>query len=556
MNENHKKENCLICDNKHTLQMILKSPFLCWLFISLLFSGCKEELGPPTIDPNMDPFEVTTENLVAPAKVGIKPNFSTASQYKWDFQGAYERYDTEKKEYSYKLEPDTIIYDQPGTYNVSLTYYMGNEVANTRTVTKEIKVGKPKPRIDITAIKLSPGNEIMFTATNYWNNPSFNTTFNWEVDGAVKTQTPNMSTVFATAGIKMIKLTVFDGEDTFVVENKLDIKDPTPETQSKTIYYADMVSGYIYGKIVPVDESKFTENDLAPRKVCAIPTNTYILGMGVSGNGLIISDAGVKVAGAVGTDTDGEIYQLDITKLASAKSVIVKKGTFNGTNDCVKPYASTISGDYIYTASRLYNLFKISLLSNNEDFETAASPIRLTNSAGANIVSIQGGVQIEGNYAYISCYSHSLPISGIWKHDMATGKSTKTVADIAPSTPISAFVVDGNTVYYATNPTSATGTAGNSEIVKCDLDGGNKVVIASYQSLSVVPSAAEIIGIRSLVLDKEGGILYWCVRNGGGIFGTPDGSGIMSWKTDGSAAPRMLVPGVVSVSMALDQTLR
>ena len=541
--------------NKNTLQH-LKPLLFSWLMVSLLLFGCKEELETPTIDPNMNPFEITTENLVAPAKVGIKTNFATASQYKWEFAGAYERYDLQKKEYSFKLEPDTLLYEQPGTYKVSLTYYMGTDASTATTIVKEITVGKPTPRIDITAIKLSPGNEILLSAANYWVNPDFETTFSWELEGAPAVTGKSISTVFNTAGKKKVKLSVFDGKDTFVVENDIEIKVPTPETQAKTIYYTDMVSGFIYAKIVPVNESLFSANDLAPRKVCAIPTDRYIMGMNVDGNDLVISDAGTKIGGAVATDVSGEIYKLDITKLAPTKTVMVKQGTFNGVDDCANPFAATVSDGNLYTVSRLYNLYTTPLSTLNANFTTAATRLPLRTSAGATIVSIQGGVQIIDNYAYVSNYSHTLALTGIWKHDLATGKATSTAADIQSKTPISAFVIDGTTVYYVTNPVTATGTPGNNEVVKCNLDGTGKVVIATYQGLSIVPNGAEPIGTRSLVLDKEGGMLYWCIRPSGGVYGNPETSGIVGWKTDGSASPKMIVPGVVSFSMALDQTLR
>lgn len=524
---------------------------------SVFLVGCKKDSSVDASGPSTDVFEISAVNLIAPAKVGIKTTFDKAGQYKWNFKGAYEQYDPERKDYSLKLQPDTLLYEQPGTYEIALTYYLGNDVKSKKTVIKEIKVGKPIPAIEVKAIKLSPGNEVILTAVNYWNNPEQKPTFDWEIDGKSAGNEKSISTIFSSAGSKNVKLTVFDGSDRFVVESQIDVKLPTSETQSKTLYYADVITGFIYGKLVPADESKFSEVDLTPRKVFPIPTNTYILGMKVHENDLVIFDSGVKIAASGPADNDAEIYKLDVTKLNPVKNVIISKGSFNGTNDCVKPFGSAIDGSYIYTTSRLYHLFKAPISSASADFQKVATSVALTNSNGGAIISIQGGLQVEGDNVYTSRYSHSLALTGIWKHNLNTGKAEKLTPNFVSGTPISSFVIDGDVLYYATNPTSATGVAGTSEIVRCNIDGSNKKVVASYTTLSIAPSSPEIVGIRSLALDKESGLLYWSIRNGGGTtLGISTGSGIVSWKTDGSSDPKMIVPGVVSVSVALDQTLR
>lgn len=100
--------------------------FLSAILISLAFFGCTTEEETPVIKAN---FEVQSDKTLAFVPVQFEAIPDSAYAYFWDFGNG-------------KTSNDKIvypIYEEPGTYTVSLTTTSLNKIKNT--VSKEVKIG-------------------------------------------------------------------------------------------------------------------------------------------------------------------------------------------------------------------------------------------------------------------------------------------------------------------------------------------------------------------------------------------------------------------------------
>jgi DNA-binding beta-propeller fold protein YncE len=126
---------------------------------------------------------------------------------------------------------------------------------------------------------------------------------------------------------------------------------------------------------------------------------------------------------------------------------------------------------------------------------------------------------------------------------------------------IKAFEVDtvNQKIYLSVNNTAGGFDPG---LYVCDIDGSNIQLIDPLEGYSTQGGEAERTYITDIVVDADGGYVYYPFRHDedinllGEIVGDGSQSGIKRWKMDGSEDPGFYLTGVIPYGLGIDHVKR
>ena len=179
------------------------------LQITLLFFSCvKEEAIPVVVD-----FEISVvnEDYSVPVQIKITNKTTGADTYQWTFEGATNTSSSEK-------DPEIRLYLNKGVFKISLMADNKDGESDTKTIEIQIDAAM---KVDIQWEML--GSDILPVTLQMLNTSLGATEWLWEFSGGEPaTSTDSIPRVrFVEAGEHTVKLTIFNGRETYSEEKTI-----------------------------------------------------------------------------------------------------------------------------------------------------------------------------------------------------------------------------------------------------------------------------------------------------------------------------------------------
>ncbi|WP_205601721.1 PKD domain-containing protein [Sphingobacterium sp. xlx-130] len=521
--------------------------YINYIFIALMLfttMGCEKDTV-SYIDPAGEfaaNFTFPEGEITAPAKVVLTNRSKYSDKYEWKFQNAKQILKDGaiiEATTSDKLVPDTLFYELPGTYSVTLTAWEGSK---SEVVTKEVTIKKMTPKI-IVPENIGVYLNVTFSAEAFIY-PGQGLTYQWNF-GEAGTSTEATPTVkFVTEGEHTVTLTVNDGQETLTTETKIFVLgELTP-----SLYFTDMITKKLY---------RYAFKQLSEPTLEAYEVNlgTHPLAMQVYNSRVYIANAGNNLTFS-SASADGRLFSVD---LKGNDDVTLGKGVGNYAQDPFNFTIDSISKMLFYT-TRNNNVRAISL--NSRDIDLPATQRLGIVAANAGVSSVfgwvDGGIQIVNNQLW---YSKQANGWGLYKFNISSNAFDSRISALDNSS-IRNFIVDevNSKIYFVLNNAAGTRSVG---LYKCNFDGSSITLVDDLSGYAQEGSGSEIATVTSMALDKSSdGYLYYAYRsssdinNTGKITGNGMNSGIKKYKLNGTESPSFLIKGFVSYGIALDYVKR
>lgn len=510
----------------------------------LAFIGCKKETI-SYIDPAGDfavNFSFPEGEITAPAKIVLTNRSKYSDRYEWKFEnakaiqadGAIVEATT-----SDKLIPDTLFYELPGVYKVTLTAWEGSK---SESITKSLTITKMKPKI-IVPENIGVFLNVTFSAQAF-SYPGVPLTYFWDFGSAGTSTEANPTVQFTTEGVHTVRLTVNDGQETLTTEEQIFVLgELTP-----SLYFTDMISNKLH---------RYAFKKLSAPTIDAYTVNLgrHPLAMQVFRNRVYIADAGNNLTFS-SAPADGKIFSVN---LQGADPVTLGVGVGTYAQD---PFNFTIDSvnNVLFYTTRNNNVRSIPVNSRDIDLpQTQRLGIVAANAGISSVFGwVDGGIQIVNNQLW---YSKQANGWGLYKFNLSTNAFDSRITAF-DNFSIRDFIVDevNSKIYFVLNNASGSRSVG---LYKSNLDGSNIILVDNLTGFAQEGTGSEIATVTSMAIDKTAdGYLYYPYRSAtdintaGLIIGNGSNSGIKMYKLDGSEAPRFLVNGYVPYGIALDRVNR
>lgn len=546
------------------------------LFIFLLFIGCKHD-EITRISPNGEfavNFDFPEGEITAPSKLILVNRSRFSEKFSWRFPEGKTLIKSGLQDIhiSDKIVPDTIVYQLPGTYKITLTAWQGGKVDS---VTKEVNVVKMKPRI------IAPQNmgiliEYEFSA-NVFQYPGQGVTYSWDFGEPGLTSTNSKPKVtFSEIGLHTITLRVNDGQEELVSSIQVDVK----AELLKTLYLTDALTKRIYKFSIFNDI-----NDIVVEPTLMV-TQIHPLSISVYNERIYVTETGLGLTYSTGDNAlpDGSITSYNIN--GRNPLLLTKSSDFAGTtavdyrND---PWMHTFddSGN-IWWTERNGGIRTLSANSVEVKYPAAKFALTQANKGSSTANDFDGGVQFVNYKTYVNeiWVSKTGPTGkGIYRFKSNGGTADSYIAPLTGDImnyPIRTFVVDtkNEKIYFVVNH----GTFG---LYKANLDGTNvipldngnsmKAEINNFSQEGTTAALNEFVYVTGLALDVEpkdasGGYIYYGYRSDLDITGNPNAptikatnganSGIKRCNITGTPNPQWILKGKIPYGIAIDNVFR
>jgi PKD repeat protein len=521
---------------------ILRSSLLALIAALFIFVSCKEDEEQPA--PDVSAY-FKTRNVVDeqhPLEAPVDMIFVNASKhglaYHWDFGQGYLKNDPDKSNTYLGISPDTVRFEEPGTYEVKVTVEGG---AEDKVYTQTYVVNKEVPTISFSPESILPEDLVQFDVSFYQfegTTPTFEWTFEDGDPATSSARNPQVS--FTSAGDKQVTLKLNDGEELLTVQTLVRVK----EELAPTLYFTDMATKQIYMKRIFMT----AETDAAEPVVSTgivLPDNSKPMTMFVDGNRVYVTNTDKHT----GTATFGEILSFGLD--GSGKKTVATGGAGHYV-----PFSMTVVGSDLYFTDRFNGIHKIA--KSAENLPMGAETLWLHHNQTAFYGAGIGWGNQNGTVA-----SHN---GKLWWTKNSNGKG---VYIIDPSLPkndagmvtgdklmenfaIRSMFIDApnNKAYFFLNQPSGALPIG---MYVANTDGTEVTLIEQYApgtNLDDDGSAAQYLGITGIAVLGE--YVYWGYRNAGNDVAT---SGIKRAKLDGSEV-EMYLPGYLPYGIAVDTVPR
>lgn len=501
-------------------------------------------------------FDFPKGVLTAPAKVVITNRSKNADKFHWQFPGGkvLDKKGLHDISESDKMVPDTVYYELPGEYTVTLKTWQGGKEAE---MIKKIKLEKMLPKI-IVPENIAVYEDVTFDAKAF-SYPGQDLTYSWDF-GEGGTSTDKSPTVqFVTEGDHLVTLTVNDGVEQLTSEVTVKVKGEL----AKTIYFADAFTKKIY-------RYKLTVNTAPQVEDLGISTGFNTFGVSVKGDKLYVSETGL------GTSYVG-------SGAALIADGYLKSFNLDGSNEklITKPVATTLDyrdDPWMHTVDQYGNIWwtcrnwgvrVVNASSNEAVYPAIKLKIDATIAGEAILTYFYSDIKEVGNEMWVSMAGTTG--KGIFKFNHAGDYIGKFTTDISKHA-IRSFVVDKqhNYIYFATNREDAGRSTGiyranidGSNVIPIDNDASMKIEAANY---SIQGAAGEYIYVTGLDIDVNAdgeGYLYYGYRHNSTVagnnpptFGTSAAnSGIKRYNLK-TGVVDFLIKGYAPYGLALDQVKR
>lgn len=520
--------------------------FFLLLLVLATVSCEKDEIS--TIAPDGEfalDFAFPEEEIQAPAKVFLLNRTKNAESYIWKFEGGKlingdgEIIDTSR---TTGAVPDTIMYELPGTYEVTLEATHNGEVTS---LTKWVEVKKRQPRI-VVPENILFRQEAQFSA-EVFQYPGQPVTYSWNFGNGMTSDKANPKVAFEDAGVYTVTLTINDGKESLTTSAEVTVMGELV----KTLYFTDVLSGKLY-------KYRFTQVDESMPEQLPANVGVHPLGVSIYKNRVIISDAGGAIAysGSVPA-ADGRIFSVD---LDGNDQYTITQGTGNYLSD---PFASAVDRNgVIYWVARNQGVRSMAF-----DQRDAAYPAVRFNVTAAHAGTsstwgwVDGGLSVVGNELW---YSKQANGKGLYKYNLS-GQFIEAVPGLK-ELKVKSFAVDevNNKIYFAINSSAGGYDKG---LYVSDLDGSNIQSIDATDGFSDEGGLTELTHITDMAIDTNpddgsAGYLYYGFRSAydvsatGEVVGDGSRSGIKRYPLDGSGEADFFLQGFIPYGLGIDHVRR
>lgn len=527
----------------------MKKYLILALSFVLLFAGCKED-EISTIKPDGDfavNFDFPTDSVFAPGKVVLTNRSKYSDKYSWSFPEAktLNKEGLSEITTSEALAPDTLFYELPGTYKVTLRAWQGGKVDS---ITKEITVSKLKPQIIVPAnIGIELEKQFKARVFKYEN---LDLTYSWDFGEPGLTSTEaEPKVVFKNEGNHTVTLTINDGVETLTSTVVVFVQGELV----KTIYFTDAITNKLY---------KYQFKQFSTPTVTPLPTSTgpHPLNISVYNNRVFISDAGEGIR-FTSVPGDGRIFSVDLN---GGNQVTLTSHIGGSYGD--DPFNHTIdeATGTLYFSTRFGGVRTISTNAVDSPYPTATK-IAVTaaeNDGSSTYGWLDGGLQIiDGNLWYSK---HGSAGRGLYKFNATTAAFLEKPANFA-TVKMRAFKIDtaNNKIYFSVNFKSGSLEKG---FYRANLDGSNIQLLDAMNLFSTEGGDNEQTHVTGIAIDydpddKSAGYVYWGYRDANDVNASGTGtsganSGIKRYALDGSKPVEFLLKGYAPYGIAIDNTRR
>ncbi|WP_439882072.1 PKD domain-containing protein [Pontibacter sp. MBLB2868] len=495
-------------------------------------------------------FDFPKDEIFAPAKVFLLNRTKNADKYEWKFEGGKllkENGEVMDTSATTGVVPDTIVYDLPGTYQITLTAHQGDKV---ETVTKQLVIKKMQPRINVPENILYQ-QEVEFSATVF-QYPGKDVTYSWDFGNGVTSTEASPKITFTDAGTYTVTLTINDGQETLTTSAEVVVKGELV----KTLYFTDALTGKLY-------KYRFTQVQQSNPKQLPVSVGLHPLSINVSNNKVIISDAGANLAySAWGTPADGKVFAVDLegkNPYIITQPVPKPAGTAQYGDD---PFVSTVDANgNVYWVSRFSGVRSLPASAMDAiypavKFGVTAADIGVSSTYGWT----DGAIQVIDNTIWYSKHGTG---KGLYKYTLA-GQYIEAIPGLS-ELKIRSFAVDqvNSKIYFAI---SVTGGGYNKGLYVSDLNGSNIQLIDDTAGFSDEGGASENTYITSIMIDNtpddgSAGYVYYSFRSNtdvsstGAITGDGSNSGVKRYPLNGGSA-EFFLRGFIPYGLSIDPVKR
>ncbi|HSV77348.1 MAG TPA: PKD domain-containing protein [Bacteroidales bacterium] len=489
------------------------------------------------------------DRLFAPSTVRFINRTKNAESYHWSFPGGQIIVNgvATSDSTTTAIQPEGVYYPWPGIYTATLTITAGGkETVHTR----EFRVIKPQPVIRFYPEGIVFNDEVTFWA-EFFQYPDLadQVTFRWDFGNGRTSTEPRPTTRFNLPGVYTVTVTIFDGLETLSTSIQVTVKAEI----AKTLYITNAITQRLYKKMLYTGA-------VAPLVPLPISVGMHPLSVSVFGERLIISDAGNHIRFApAGTPPDGSIFTTTLT--GTNRYTITAPSLLEHTY-IDDPFVSTVDQNgFVYWLDRFQGVRRIH---HSEVLAEYPRPfvwnVPAEMAANLNVSSTfgwtDGTVRIVNNEIWYSKHGTG---QGLFRFTMA-GAFIARIDNLFPF-KIRTFEVDtqNGKIFFAIN--NASGGL-NPGLYVSNLDGSNIQLIDALEGFSLQGGEAERTFITSIVVDAEGGYIYYPFRHQddinllGEIVGDGSRSGVKRFRIDGSAPPEFFVTGVIPFGIGIDHVKR
>ena len=537
--------------NKHIMnpKHLIKTLFLLSI-MTLIMLGCEKEEERVW-------GEVTTyftihdaDNLTAPATVRFINGSKNAESYHWTFSGGriVSGGVVTEDSTTTAIQPEGVFYPIPGEFSATLKITAeGKETTHT----KQFTVIKPQP-----VIKHEPTgivyDDIVTFWVEYFEYPQYadQVTYNWDF-GNGETSTEAMpQTSFNPPGNYNVTVELFDGVETLTSSILINVQAEI----AKTLFITNAINQRLYKKMLYTGA-------VAPEEQLPIDVGINPLSVSVFQERIIISVAGENIRfSAVGTPPDGYIFT---TNLSGGNRYVITAPSLLEKTYIDDPFVSTVDQNgFVYWLDRFQGVRRIHYSEVNGEYPApyvwnVASVMAELLGVASTFGWTDGTVRIVNNEIWYSKHGTG---QGLYRFSLAGQYIAKF--DNLYSFKIRTFEVDteNQKIYFAINNASGGLSPG---LYVCEIDGSNIQLIDDLAGFSMQGGEAERTYVTSIVVDAEGGYIYYPFRHqddvGGGdgeIIGDGSQSGVKRYKIDGSVAPEFFVTGIIPYGIGIDHVKR
>lgn len=489
-------------------------------------------------------FDFPEGPIYAPAKIRLTNRSMYGESFKWEFPGGkmLTAEGVQEVTTSTGVVPDTILYELPGTYEVTLTAMQGGK-AETRT--KSVEILKLQPTI-IVPENILFREEVQFSA-EVFQYPGQPVTYSWDFGNGVVSTEARPRVTFEEAGTYTVTLTINDGQETITTTAAAVVKGELV----KTIYFTDARTGRLY-------KLRFTQEQESLPLQLPVNVGMHPLGVSVYNNRVVMTNAGANVSFAAAGNADGRVFT---TNLDGQDEYTITSATGDYQND---PFSSSVDQNgNVWWVTRRNGVFTAPVSARDAQYPTPRIQLAAAHTGGLGTFGwLDGYVRVIDGTVWYS--KHGSTGRGLYKFNPA-GQFIESVAALQ-EVRLRSFAVDtqNGKLYFAVN---FAGGGLEKGLYQSNLDGTNITLIDNLAGFSEQGGANEQTFVTDMALDTNpddgsAGYLYYGFRHAldvsatGAVVGDGSNSGVKRYPLDGSGSADFFVKGFIPYGVGIDHVRR
>ena len=496
---------------------------------------------------------VDEDDLNAPAEVQFINQAKNAETYHWIFPGGriMRQGEVTRDSVTTNIQPERVFYAYPGDYEAILRITADEEEKEYK---KSFTVKKPKPLITHEPTGIVYNDTVTFSVEFFvYEDLADQVTYSWDLGNGETSESANPVTVYNPPGIYTVSLELFDGVETLHATKNINVQAEV----AKTLYFTNAINQSLYKKML------YADTDL-PHENMGVDVGLHPLSVSVFQDRLVITVAGDNIRfSPVDTPADGYIFTTNLQ--GGNRWTITEPGPLPDHDYRDDPFVGTVGPDgMVYWLDRFQGGRRIHYTEQDAEypepfvFDEASEGTDLAIAIG--VVSAygwtDGAIRIVNNEIWYSKHGTG---RGLYRFTMDGDYIGKF--DNLFDLKIRTFEVDldNNKIYFAINMEAGGYTPG---LYRCDIDGHNIELIDPLTDFSMQGGEAERTYVTEIVVDSDGGYVYYPFRHEedinhlGEIVGDGSQSGIKRWKMDGSEEPEFYVTGIIPYGIGIDHVKR